>query len=211
MKKNYLIAMLAAGILGSIFLLSSFGGRVGPDSFKVTRSISGKELENAFWKAGAEEIPLYIYLVKKTPDNAKDDIDLMLLATSPDKRRIPFGRALPETEFRQQFAWYVSYLKAKGVKMNDATLLYHLMLRKDQIKDYEGLEIGVYPLRPHDNYLRFIDSIPRVVTTDNAGNVTSMTLTLDSAGKCPPSCIGLAPFSGTVKNELKHGFSAPPQ
>jgi hypothetical protein len=232
MKKNYLIAMLAAGTLGSIFLFSSFAGRginfAGKriyfaergiyfegrgmqEPFKVTRSISGKELENAFWKAGSEEIPLYIYMVKKSPDNAKEDIDLMLLSTSPDKRSIPFGRALKEAEYRQQCGWYVSYLKAKGVQMNDATLVYHLMLKKDRVKDYETLEVGIYPLRPQENYLQWMGGSGRAkVTTGRTGNSNSMTL--DSVGKCPPECIGFyIPFSGTLKSELKRGFTARPQ
>jgi hypothetical protein len=207
MKKNYLIAMLAAGILGSIFLLSSFRERGMQQSFKVTRSISGKELENAFWKAGSEQIPLYIYMVKKSPDNGKEDMDLMLLSRSPDKRTIPFGKALQEAEFKQQCGWYVSYLKAKGVQKNDVTLIYHLMLRQGQVKD-ESLEIGVYPLRPQDNYFRWIRE-SGIVTEDKAGKGGYMSL--DSVGKCPPACIGLAPYAGPVTVELKHGFTAHPQ
>jgi hypothetical protein len=223
MKKNYLIAMLAAGTLGSIFLLSSFvergicGGRGiyvergMQESFKVTRRISGKELESAFWKAGSEEIPLYIYMLKRTPDNAKEDIELMLLSTSPDKRSIPFGRALREAEYRQQCGWYVNYLKAKGIQMNDATLVYHLMLKKNLVKDYETLEVGIYPLRPQDNYLRWIgDPGHGVVTEEKAAN--GRPLNMDSVGKCPPECTGFyIPFSGTMKNELKRGFTARPQ
>jgi hypothetical protein len=215
MKKNYLIARLAAGILGSIFLLSSFGiGGRGADSgvmqsFKVTRSISGKELESAFWKAGTKEIPLYIYMVKKSPDNAKEDIDLMLLSTSPDKRSIPFGRVMQEAEFRQQCAWYVGYLKANGVKMNDATLVYHLMLRKDRVKDNDSLEICVSPLRPQDNYLRLTgESGHAIATADKVEN--GHFLTLDSVEKCPPKCIGI-PFSGTVKKVLRPGLEPNPQ
>ena len=150
-------------------------------------------------------------MVKETPDNAKEDIDLMLLSTSPDKRSIPFGRALQEGEYRQQCGWYVSYLKAKGVQMNDATLVYHLMLKKGPVKDHEALEVGIYPLRPQDNYLQWTGGPGREkVTTDRTGNPDYMSL--DSVGKCPPECIGFyIPFSGTMKNELKRGFTARPQ
>jgi hypothetical protein len=256
MKKNYLIAMLVAGTLGSIFLLSSFagrgiyggrgmsftgrgiygergmsftgrgmygergiyfaergvyGGRGMQEPFKVTRSISGKELENAFWKAGSEEIPLYIYMLKRTPDNAKEDIDLMLLSTSPDKRPIPFGRALREAEYRQQCGWYVNYLKTRGIQMNDAVLVYHLMLKKNRVKDYETLEVGVYPLRPQGNYLQWMGGSGREkVITERGGNPGY--ISLDSVGKCPPECIGFyIPFSATMKSELKRGFAARPQ
>jgi hypothetical protein len=174
----------------------------------VTRSISGKELENAFWKAGAEEIPLYIYMVKKSPDNTKEDVDLMLLTTSPDKRSIPFGRSLQESEFRQQCAWYVSYLKAKGIQKNDATLVYHLMLKKGRVRDYETLEIGIYPLRPQDNYLRLTgDTGHGVATAGQAG--TQPYMSLDSGCKYPPDCNGFyIPFSATMKKALTNGFAA---
>jgi len=201
MKKNTLFKFMVISIsILSLFFFLSFAART-PKEISVTRSITAADLQKAFLKANADKIPLYIYIVKGSPDNGKNDLDLLFLSADANKKLISIGKPWEELRFRQECAWYVNYLKKKGLTEDSAALVYHWVINKDQFKDQQGIEVGISPFHPEKNFIRF----RKIGVTGHIGGFR--VLTTDSGCKYPPDCeMFFIPFSTQMKAALKKSF-----
>lgn len=208
MKKNTLLQFLVLSIsVLSLFFLLSFATkmpaswRTPPKEISIMRSITAADLQKAFLAVNAEKIPLYIYIVKKSPDLEKNDLDLLFLSANTNKKTIPIGKPWTEAQFHQQCTWYVDYLKKKGLSADSATLVYHWVITKTSFKDQGNISVAVYPFHEIKNYIHFQKLV--------YGHTSNYTLpTTDSGCKYPPDCaMFFIPYSSLMKATVKKAFT----
>jgi hypothetical protein len=183
MKKNTLLKfmVISLSILSLFFFLLSFATTVRKQ-YGVVRNIPAAEIQKAFLKANADKIPLYIYIVKKSPDNRKNDLDLLFLSADAYNNNIAIGKPWEEPLYKKECAWYVSYLKGKGMSKDSVVLVYHYMITKKECKDFINLEIGVSPFDQGKTYLRLNKN-------GKVSRIGSPVQTFSDSGcKFPPDC-----------------------
>jgi hypothetical protein len=165
--------------------------------FKISKLISVASLKTIFEKTQKKEMPIYVYIVKKSAKEYAKDFKILLYYTDAAGKLISIGHGNNEEELKVNSAFYISYLHNKRISKQDVTLGYELHLTEPIIRNAASLKITIFPLQPQRNILNFTPST----------SCQSSQLRYDSC-KIPPGCQMHVPIASHINASIEKIYSA---
>jgi hypothetical protein len=186
MNRKHLLSGLPAVVAASalVLLLIACGNQnnvpvkeeePGPPLPPLCKSIPEADLQNQLKSIGSDRAVASVYPIKRSSDMKRKDFDMVIVLH--DGRNTVAGQPVDPEKFEKEAGYYVQYMKRQQVRMEEVPRSYNALLRRQDGKAVQGLEVCLELTRAK-------------ATFDLAGShlVDFPSLRLDSAGKCPPEC-----------------------
>lgn len=141
----------------------------------LCKSIPEADLQNQLKSLGSDRAVVSMYPIKRSDDMKRKDFDMVIVLH--DGRNTVAGQPADPEKFEKEAGYYVQYMKKQQVRMEKVPHSYNALLRRQDGKAVQGLEVCLELTRAQ-------------ATFDLSGShlVDFPSMRLDSAGKCPPEC-----------------------